>query len=1304
MALPSPEEVQAMMDSEDQQSSLPSPDEVQYMMDTEREEGSSPLAFQGAGEFLRDNAFGNVLAGGAAGIAKPIGGGMEWLGDYINEAPLLQDTGLGNWLQREGNQIQDESAFAASQSRENYTDKYPSGGLVYDVGSTALSAAPGIALSVANPGAGAAYFSGQAALPKYGEYRDDGMDPFSAGILATGYGVGTSKLERIGLNKAFGLDDVLTQGAGALARKVAGGAGTEAVTEGAQSLLESSMDYLTKPIDQKPGFGEAVSNAGYEGLVGGIVGAPMTAAGHFTQGMRQKQAEAELSKQLEVDAKELSAIKAELEKTREARVAQGVIKDTSASEIAPRPPEVDIGLTELKAKLPAAPAAAPIEAPIIPADTQATTEAWAAEEAPQPQESALTNEQILSDPEAGAVVNFPQAIVDAATKTRARVAGWANGMRNLSTIDDLSTLEPDTRDVMEKMLETWYGEKRAKYARFRGNLAKISPLFKPVFQGIRSMRQTQNVNMADAGEILAPFISLPKDTKQAITKALVTQRLASEDGKAWNETPENLSKHLGLTTPEAQAGYMAVRESMQDAALKIRKALLTDIPSNITTQEGIVAYEKKVEELYQNMKNAYYVPFTRFGKLTLTIDNYKDPETGKVSKYFSLFETETERNVMARKLSAQGYTKSQMRHGTLKEKLTNGVELMPAEIVQMAYNLGIAQPHDPVSAPQEGNAEFDGFKGKLLKSQLMPGWSTNIERAILDYAMGVSMWHGSKTHAPILRKALTDIQTGGDLSLTLEDSESGLRKNVKVNNKRNQNSKLYKFAKEEINRALNKTDNYSAIRKFYAAWHLSKPVSAVVNTTQFGSTHLPLAMKYAGPIQGPKLWAKGLTTTMNAKKNPEFSAGLKLATKRGTIDEGAANLIRGAKNAGPKKAEASMDYDRAVNMATALFGASEKLLRVSGFATGWEIANQKGLKGDQRQALAEEFTREANFDYSPENLPPIFDGVPGLFLALRGYPFFYIDFIGKMLGEKAAGAVFASLAFGLAAGGVKFVPGVRDLWNQAENLGYDPAQWIRAFMKDTFGEENGEFASDVFMSGLPAANSPIDLSGNMAGMEFLSSDMSATGWLKLFGGVGGGMVSDVNRFKTYLDRGLPPSQAAEAVIPPALKGPVQGGRWQDEQMLRNYSNGVAVDRPPTNTELIWKWMGGRTTAESRASEKQHSAALVDEQVRDNDNINIRIANRHLLGVYAAASGKTKEAAQYKAEANKMFKDAVAEHKETLAKVADMFGKDSKEYAEASSLGNLPNPGSIKSAVRKALGEQGKGKAAQLKKFLIEPTP
>lgn len=586
--------------------------------------------------------------------------------------------------------------------------------------------------------------------------------------------------------------------------------------------------------------------------------------------------------------------------------------------------------------------------------------------------------------------------------------------------------------------------------------------------------------------------------------------------------------------------------TVDEAAQTLRDYLVSQADLQPERDEALSATAAKMLDIAAHatdMKARGYAPLSRFGTFTLeaTLD------TGE--RYFSLFETDRERNKMARTLGNAGA--SGITSGTMSQeayKLLNGIS--PETAALFGEMLGLEGQGTAAKdlAFQEfikrGTANRSAMK-RLLKRKGIAGFSDDAGRVLAGFIYSNSRKTSSNLHAKETTGAINDIP-----------KEQGELKDAAV--------KLQDYVS-------NPQEEAQAFRGVLFAQYLGGSVaSAMVNATQPFTVTLPYLSQFGGIRKAAaQMAAAAKDATKDVTGDARLDAALKHAEEAGIVSPqevhalmaqsmGKAQLRSGdGTTMGNTLAHANNAMSKVSLAWGKVFGVAEQFNRRITFIAAYRTAVAEGMRDPAD--FAAKAIAETQFTYNKGNKPRWARGAVGSVLfTFKQYSVNYLELVTRMAtagepgsderkaGQKAALFAIAILFLMSGAEGIPFVEDIEDVVDGAmQRLGYNfsSKQSRRAFLATQLGKDGAEFVSSG-ISGLPGV--PIDVSGRLGmgnllpGTGLFQKKTDHTRDLMEFAGAGGDMVKRT-------------AQAAEQVIAGNL---VKGMTTISPVAARNIAKGI----------------------------------------------------------------------------------------------------------------------------------------------------
>ncbi len=347
-----------------------------------------------------------------------------------------------------------------------------------------------------------------------------------------------------------------------------------------------------------------------------------------------------------------------------------------------------------------------------------------------------------------------------------------------------------------------------------------------------------------------------------------------------------------------------------------------------------------------------------------------------------------------------------------------------------------------------------------------------------------------------------------------------------------------------------------------AAWHLSKPASAVYNLTQNIVNTYPQAMSYVGGAKAFALMAKSHKDAYNllrGKASKELTKAYQLAKDEGVIGTKASVIEADTKALGP------------TDLILKGYSTVESYNRAIAFATGYRIAEMKPeLAKDGKYAFASKFVNESQFDYGITNKPeiarnpylkPIFQ-----FRLFQGHQ---LRFLRNLLERKEYAALASSLGSSIALAGIKSLPFASTI---TDLIGLMLDDEIHRELNKKADKYVSKDIQDVFKRGIPAREG-LDLSGGLAGMSLIDGweDNIYLNATKTALGVGYTpfqIMEDYNMASKIADPEMRAQKRKEALLPPALKYPEKAEDERRRGYISTRTGEKLLSRNPSESDTI----------------------------------------------------------------------------------------------------------------------------------------
>ena len=612
----------------------------------------------------------------------------------------------------------------------------------------------------------------------------------------------------------------------------------------------------------------------------------------------------------------------------------------------------------------------------------------------------------------------------------------------------------------------------------------VAPAVLRMWQGLPQDQYEAIINGKFEREFMKPGVVFkPAELREHFGMTDAQVAIYQEFRKATDKSIDNLaiSEMLNYAGKDALPVREAVLASgsVQEAGQTLRDYLVSLTEMEPERDEALSATAAKMLDIAAHatdMKDRGYAPLSRFGNYTLEATL----PTGE--RYFSLFETDRERNKMARMLTSQGATG--VSAGTMSQesyKLLNGITPETAALFGEMLGLESQGSEAKDLAFQEyikrGTANRSAMK-RLLQRKGIAGFSEDSGRVLAGFIYSNSRRTSSNLHAKETTEAVSAIP-----------KEQGELKDTAV--------KLHEYVS-------NPAEEAQAFRGILFAQYLGGSVaSAMVNATQPFTVTLPYLTQFGGVKKAAaQMVAAVRDATKDTTGNAALDAALKKAEEDGIVSPQEVHSLQ-AQAMGRAQLQAgdgttmgnalAMGNNAISKMSLAwgkVFGLAEQFNRRTTFIAAYRTAIEQGIANPAK--FAEKAVMETQFVYNKGNKPRWGRGAIGATLfTFKQYSVNYLEMVHRMATagepgspERAAGRKAAALAIAIlfmlaGSEGLPFVEDIEDLLDGAlQRMGYNfsSKQSMKAFLVTQLGKDGAEFVTSG-ISGLPGA--PIDVSGRL---------------------------------------------------------------------------------------------------------------------------------------------------------------------------------------------------------------------------------
>ena len=697
----------------------------------------------------------------------------------------------------------------------------------------------------------------------------------------------------------------------------------------------------------------------------------------------------------------------------------------------------------------------------------------------------------------------------------------------------------------------------------------------------------QMQNLHDFGKSLQPFVRL-KDKSRVGALARELRRYAAKRIDNGLSVPKFSDEQLvaisakspefgGVPlTGEEIAALRSLQTTMGGALDKMGEALKARAQNHPDVSKA--EYEGLIDTYISSLKDANYVPFSRFGDFYVTA---KD-ELGNT----------LERRHFERRGQAQRYRDQLKATGQFATVEAGEIPLQSRLFKEQGFNpsLDIASfsPSEFAAAAKGSNS---GFLRHMLRAALTEGEDANIEMSVAEYLAGLSRFHAIQLQEPKVTASLR--------ALELENKALSAQKL----------SEVWKNWKKPTAKGI------ATWNQLVHTWFLAAtPTAAIANATQVPVRIIPGIFREVGVNKGAKISTRATYNT--AKVLGELALGKKLSLDSDTARQLTRFLERGG--AGNTVMSEFADIRRGLmrnpTLETALFGLfnfQEKANNIYGFLSGLDIARAKGMKGDAAFAFAEKFNGDVNIlqnDFGrPTALASPLGKVVGQYknYQVQLLKTFLKDFAGTLKGDRRAALALAMQGAAYAIlGGTSAVLGgtaLRALSSVGinvptiieENAG-DLADWINygpfsSILNISPAVSTQELVPDIYNDPrLAIANAVVGAGGQFILNQSIKAYDIANKWDN-------------------------PRLAAETLAPRAVRNLSRLERWMSEGKMRDFRDQILIDRPPTTKEIIDLALGAPPMELTKEYQKKAARRAVLDANRGIENLNHRIARSIVRG-------------------------------------------------------------------------------------------
>jgi hypothetical protein len=575
-------------------------------------------------------------------------------------------------------------------------------------------------------------------------------------------------------------------------------------------------------------------------------------------------------------------------------------------------------------------------------------------------------------------------------------------------------------------------------------------------------------------------IAIYKEFRQTVD-ASITETSASEMWKVASYVLSDNEKLRSFIADNPQKAKEILTQSLREVAdsAEANTSAGNDVEDNEKILDAIDTALDEVNRLAQRSKDLIangYTPLMRFGNYKITVTNEKD-RTSYVARYDSAFAANRDkRRLMEAFTDEAGYTVSDVSiENPDKWKLFKDVN--PDSIMLFAEASGIDKDDIMQSWYKEALSNRSALK-RMIHRKGYAGFSTDMPRTLAAFITSNGKRVGNNYHASKLQRMIFESENG-EVQKEMQDLLAHISNDG--------------------------SDIYSKMRGFMATWYiLGSVASATVNATQ------PITMTFPRLFQdttkNTESAATLLTKAYHAIIKPELLSddlvkALHRAEQDGTVDSAEVyHLYEEAikpmiNKLGSGRAARTLSAAKAIWSAP--YSIAEYINRKATFIAAYNLATQKGMKGDEAFKYAEKIINETQGIYGKHNRVNLSrEGVGSMTMVFKQFSITYLEMLIRMAKSGPEGKKAAALALGvlLLAGGLAGAPFEDDLEDLIDSVAqsvFGKAFVTRVELRKQLEKTMSREAADLILYGI-TTKAPFDLSGRYS----MGNLIPGTGLLK----------------------------------------------------------------------------------------------------------------------------------------------------------------------------------------------------------------
>lgn len=797
----------------------------------------------------------------------------------------------------------------------------------------------------------------------------------------------------------------------------------------------------------------------------------------------------------------------------------------------------------------------------------------------------------------------------------------------------------------------------SKYAVHPRTIAAFDKAFTPIYRVAEAQIEARDRIASELATKAQAYFDLPKVGKARVHAVLELGRLKGEvlSGKKMSMTNEGEPAQLSsdgemITLSDAEkTAYWGVRNMLNDALDRFRDQALTDFGIDPAEFQGKGVSKRLIEmadaiptgfagnaraqalrtaativDEIEQARRTGYVPFSRFGDIVVTVkdaDNAtiwasKVDSTGMLNTVRKKFgaavvadipAVRAEMDRLRDKFRGQDVTVGAFQAQSLAEGQSD-VRMADIDMLAEVANVN-NQQWDAIREQLERAVKAKGFRKHFFGASNTPGYSTDFERSLSDYMLGMAGYLARRQALPKWEAAIGAMPT--------------------------QKANLIAYAKTYRDYVQNPTEEWQRLRQFGFLWYLAGvPATALVNLTQVDLLTAPYLMQFAGAarvqveLQKARLEAAGMVSlnagmdVFSPEKAPaDVRDDLQEAWDEGFFVPLNTYELMGTAYTGSR---GQRTFDRAfrtvIDAVALTFTAAERHNRVATFIAAHRIARMPGIQEKvQAQLAANALARDTLGDWTPKgfaqwvidethfrmgkvNRPTITRGIGAPLLQFKGFTMQSLErwiTMALLQGPQGKKAMLISLGVMWLMSGFWGLPGADDLRDLFEKM-------YKALAGKDFDTETKLREAVVELTGSPriaqafskGSTFPmgLDLSGRM-GMGNIAPDTP----LAMLG-IPGDLF--IGRPTKFIERASQDnwSGAFAELAPNFIKNPMQAATWADRGVSTIRGRRVITPDQLDAVDIGMRAIGFQPSKVTNERERQfaerRAATSIDEMRRD----------------------------------------------------------------------------------------------------------